>query len=189
MFIDYKNTLYEKLEKTEVFKEIEEPQILKDNIEDIINIFLEVKKKDKKIIFIGNGGSAAIAEHMTIDFFKNGKMKTYNCYNSSVITCFGNDYGYEYIFSKQIDNIGEKEDLLVAISSSGNSDNIVNAILSAYKKDMKIITFSGFKNNNKIKMMGNYNIFVPIEHYGIVESIHNIILQYIVDEIKEINNR
>ena len=74
--------------------------------------------------------------------------------------------------------------MLVAISSSGNSRNIVNAIETAKKKGAKTITFTGFKKKNKAKQMGDVNIYVPCEKYGIVESIHNLILQQIVDIIK-----
>ena len=76
-----------------------------------------------------------------------------------------------------------KEDLLVAISSSGNSANIVRAVMTAQKKQGKVITFSGFKEDNRIKGMGDINVYVPGEHYGMVESIHNLILQQIVDTI------
>lgn len=120
---------------------------------------------------------------MTADFMKNGRMKTYSLYDNSVTTCMGNDYGYEYIFSRPLEFLGNEEDLLVAISSSGNSQNIVNAIKVAKEHDMKVITLSGFMEDNKIKQMGNLNLYVPVSHYGMVESIHNLILQEIVDFI------
>lgn len=144
---------------------------------------LECKQKGRKMFLIGNGGSAGIAMHMTADFLKNGGVKTYDMFAPATITCLGNDFGYEYIFSKQLDMWAESDDLLVAISSSGNSANIVNAINSARKHKCKIITMSGFKQDNKINAMGDYNVYVPCMEYGIVESIHNMILQQIVDDI------
>ncbi len=81
--------------------------------------------------------------------------------------------------------LGEKEDLLVAISSSGNSPNIVNAIQTAKEKGMKVVTLSGFQRMNRICSKGDYNIHVPVSHYGMVESIHNLILQQIVDVLME----
>lgn len=81
--------------------------------------------------------------------------------------------------------MGNEGDLLVAISSSGNSMNIVNAIEVAKEKNMKVLTLSGFKEDNRIKQMGHYNLYVPVCHYGMVESIHNLILQQIVDVILE----
>lgn len=151
----------------------------------IASFFINVKKYNKQVFFIGNGGSAGIATHMSTDFIKNGGIKTQNLYSSSLITCMGNDYGYENIFSKPLNLLFQKNDLLVAISSSGNSCNVINALNIAKEKGGKTITFSGFESNNKIRFLGDYNIYVPISHYGIVESIHNMILQQIVDTILE----
>ena len=156
-----------------------------DAMNQIVNLFQQTKECDQKLFFIGNGGSAAIAIHMTADFMKNGGMKTCSMYDGALVTCLGNDYGYEYIFSKQVERFGEEGDLLVAISSSGNSPNIVNGVSAAKTNGMKVITLSGFKDDNKIRQMGHYNLYVPIEHYGIVESIHNLILQEIVDVIHD----
>lgn len=154
-------------------------------LEHLSVLFQETKKAGKQVFFIGNGGSAAIAGHMTADFMKNGGMKTCSLYECSVITCMGNDYGYEHIFSYPLGFLGNESDLLVAISSSGNSKNIVNAIETALQKKMKVVTFSGFQKDNRICGMGVYNIHVPVCHYGMVESIHNLILQQIVDTILE----
>lgn len=154
-------------------------------MELLLDIFTDVKKAGGTVYFAGNGGSAAIASHMTSDFKKNGNMKTGALLDASVLTCFGNDFGYEYIYSKQLEQIGNEGDLLVAISSSGNSMNIVNAITEARNKGMKVVTLSGFRTDNRIKSMGDINVHVAIEHYGIVESAHVTILQQIVDEILE----
>lgn len=156
-----------------------------EGIEQLLGFFSEVKRVGKQLFFIGNGGSAAIASHMTADFMKNGGMKTYSLYDNSVTTCMGNDYGYEYIFSRPLEFLGNEGDLLVAISSSGNSQNIVNAIDVAKKKSMKLVTFTGFQKDNRIRTRGDWNIYVPVSHYGMVESIHNLILQQIVDTILE----
>lgn len=153
--------------------------------ENIIRLFLEVKENGNTLFFIGNGGSAAIADHMTADFMKNGGMKTVGVINNALTTCMGNDYGYEEVFSRPIKFLLHKDDLLVAISSSGNSDNIVNAINAAKLNGGKVITFTGFRNDNNICQMGDLNLYVPVEHYGFVESIHNLFLQQIVDEIVE----
>lgn len=152
---------------------------------ELLDYITIIKKEKKQLFFIGNGGSSAIASHMTADFMKNGGMKTYSLYDNAVTTCIGNDYGYEYIFSKPLGFLANEGDLLVAISSSGNSKSIVNAIITARQRGVKVITFSGFREDNAIKGMGDYNIYVPIEHYGIVESIHTVILQQIVDSLLE----
>ena len=145
--------------------------------------FSRVKKNKNTIFFIGNGGSAGIAVHMTADFLKNGGIKTHSMFDVSTITCLANDFGYEHIFGKQLKIVAEKDDIVVAISSSGNSINILNAINVARNKECKIITFSGFTAENKLRKLGDFNIYVPSMEYGLVESIHNMILQQIVDEI------
>lgn len=156
-------------------------------IEVLVKVFLKIKKERHMLFFIGNGGSAGIAGHMTIDYLKNGGMKTHSMLDASTITCIGNDFGYEYIFSKQLEIVAEKDDVLIAISSSGNSENIINAVEVARERKCKIITLSGFREDNSLCKLGDYNIHVPSMEYGIVESIHNMILQQIVDEIVAID--
>lgn len=152
---------------------------------DIKKFFIDSRLNNNKVFFIGNGGSAGIAIHMTADFMKNGRIMTQGLYDPSTITCLGNDYGYEYIFSKQLEILFKENDLLVAISSSGNSVNIINSIKVARDKGGNILTLSGFDDSNAIRKLGNYNVYVPISNYGIVESIHNLILQQIIDIIIE----
>lgn len=186
MYKDYIDNLIQCIHLTRMYRSdgsiIEEYE---ESMQNLVDLFCKIKIDKKQVFFIGNGGSAAIASHMTVDFMKNGRMRTYSLYDNSVTTCMGNDYGYEYIFSHPLEFVANNGDLLVAISSSGNSKNIVNAIKVAKEKEMNIITFSGFMKENAISRMGTYNIHVPISHYGIVESIHNLILQQVVDIILE----
>lgn len=185
MHEEYRECLIHHLRETKFYKKNQ----LINSFEEGMNLLVEfisiIKAKQKQLYFIGNGGSSAIASHMTADFMKNGRMKTCSLYDNAVITCMGNDYGYEYIFSKPLQILMNEDDLLIAISSSGNSKSIVNAIEEARKKRAKVITFSGFKEDNLIKEKGDINIYVPISKYGIVESIHNLILQQVVDYILE----
>ena len=108
-------------------------------------------------------------------------------HDPATLTCLGNDYGYEHVFSKQLEIVTESGDLLVAISSSGESENIINAVLIAHKTGCKILTLSGFQPDNRLRQLGDYNIYVPSMEYGIVESVHNIILQEAVDVLMEEN--
>lgn len=189
MEIDHLENFIQCLKSIQVYEQ--SGQIIRNYnrvIYELVNMFLEIRNEQKNVFFIGNGGSAAIASHMTADFMKNGKMKTCSLYDHSVMTCMGNDYGYEYVFSKPLEFLGNEGDLLVAISSSGNSQNIVNALEVAREKGLKIITFTGFHNTNRIIEQGSYNVYVPVCHYGMVESIHNLILQQIVDTILERDN-
>lgn len=156
-----------------------------ESIDSLVEVFTECKNNGRQLFFIGNGGSSAIASHMTADYMKNGGMKTYSLYDNAVTTCMGNDYGYEYVFSKPLEFLINENDILVAISSSGNSKNILNAINVAKEKKAVVITLTGFSSDNSARQMGDINIYVPNNKYGIVESIHNIVLQQIVDMIME----
>lgn len=182
----YIKELIEKLEMTE-FQNVRKASInsYDEGIKELLHLFLQHKKYNTQLFFIGNGGSSAIASHMTADYMKNGGMNTYGLYDNAVITCMGNDYGYEYVFSKQLGFLIKEGDLLVAISSSGNSPNIINAIEVAKSKKAEVITLTGFKEDNKAKSLGDYNVYIPCEKYGTVESIHNLILQHIVDMLLE----
>lgn len=182
----YIDKLIEKLRNTEIWEGVISKCINYDEgINLLLRNFLQHKTNSSQIFFIGNGGSSAIASHMTADFMKNGGMKTYSLYDNAVTTCMGNDYGYEHIFSRPLGFLAKRNDLLVAISSSGNSKNIVNAIEAVRNKGGEIITFTGFERDNKVKQMAKINVYVPSDQYGIVESIHNLMLQQIVDMIME----
>lgn len=182
----YINELISKIENTEVWKGTEDKfQNYDEGIQALLDLFTKHKKKASQVFFVGNGGSAAIASHMTADFMKNGGMNTYSLYDAAVTTCMGNDYGYENIFSKPMNFLMKPDDLLIAISSSGNSVNIINAIITAKAKEADVVTLTGFEENNKAKQLGDINVYVPCKKYGIVESIHTIILQQIVDLILE----
>lgn len=187
MYSDYLERLQNCIKETQIYKGKELTYDWEEGFGNIVSCFYETKKQGQQIFFIGNGGSSAIASHMTADFMKNGGMRTVSLYDNALTTCMGNDYGYEYVFSKPLSFLGNKNDLLVTISSSGNSKNIINAIEVAKDKEMKIVTLSGFREDNKSKQLGDFNIYVPIEHYGIVESIHNLLLQQIVDEIMAVD--
>ena len=156
-----------------------------DGIKLLVDIFTEKKRVGSKVYFIGNGGSAAIASHMTADFMKNGGMNTVSLYDNAVTTCMGNDYGYEHVFSKPLSFLASEGDLLVAISSSGKSKNIINSIDIAEDKNVTVISLTGFDDDNPARKSADVSVYVPSHKYGIVESIHNLILQEIVDLIME----
>lgn len=181
----YIKELIQTIEHTKVYAKNKTEYEYEAGIRKLVECFTKHKQNKTQIFFIGNGGSSAIASHMTADFMKNGGMKTYSLYDNAVTTCMGNDYGYEYVFSRPLEFLGQENDLLAAVSSSGNSPNIINAIHTANTKNMEVVTFTGFREDNQAKQLGEYNVYVPSEKYGIVESIHNLMLQQIVDLIME----
>jgi len=147
------------------------------------DIILSAKSKNKKIMLIGNGGSSAIASHAIVDFTKQAGVRSVNFNDPSLITCFANDYGYDQWLKMAIKNYSEKDDVLIAISSSGNSENIVQAINEASKKFIKIITFTGFDKDNRVKQLGDVNFWLDSRAYNIVENTHQIWLLAICDLI------
>lgn len=137
----------------------------------------------KKILFIGNGGSAAIASHMAIDFWKNGKMTAMAFNDGSLLTCISNDFGYNHVFEKPLEVFANKGDVLFAISSSGSSENILRGVYAASAKRCAIITLSGFKEDNPLRVIGDFNFYVPSLEYGPVEVIHQYICHWVLDII------
>lgn len=158
-------------------------EMSRDVVEDLSLFLREVRARKKKLFFVGNGGSAGIAVHMTADFLKNGRMRAVDLYGAATLTCLGNDYGYEYVFSKQIELLADAGDVLIAISSSGNSPNILRAADATREAGGTVITFTGFAVDNCLRATGDRNLYVPSMEYGIVESIHNMILQQTIDAI------
>lgn len=134
-----------------------------------------------KIIFIGNGGSAGISSHLAIDFSKNGGLRALAFNDASALTCLGNDLGYENVFAKQIEFHGRPGDLLIGISSSGRSSNILNAVKMARSRDIKVVTFSGFTPDNALRGVGDVNFFVASKEYGFVEVAHLALCHAVLD--------
>lgn len=134
-----------------------------------------------KIIFIGNGGSAGIASHLAIDFSKNGGMRALAFNDPSALTCLGNDLGYENVFAKQLDFHARPGDLLIAISSSGRSPNILCAVRTARNRDCKVATFSGFTELNELRRTGDVNFYVRSHEYGFVEISHLALCHAVLD--------
>tara|TARA_Y100000741_G_scaffold364927_1_gene357777 strand:+ start:1106 stop:1678 length:573 start_codon:yes stop_codon:yes gene_type:complete len=170
------------------FKEIESlvsPDI--KNIKKLLfakKIIINTKKSKNKILIFGNGGSAAIASHFSVDLTKNAKVRCVNFNEADLITCFSNDYGYEKWIEKAIKYYGNKNDVLILISSSGESKNVINGCKMAKKmKFKKIITFSGNSKKNNLSKLGDLNFWVDSKAYNHVENVHQIWLLSLVDLI------
>ena len=137
----------------------------------------------RKVMFIGNGGSAAIASHQAVDFWKNGGMRAIAFNDSSLLTCVGNDFGYAQVFVKPVEMFADPGDVLVAISSSGRSENILSAVNTARKKECRVITMSGFAADTPLRLRGDLNFFVGSDSYGHVEIVHLTLCHCILDTI------
>ena len=157
-------------------------------LEDSIKMITEQAGSGGKLLFIGNGGSASIASHMAIDFWKNAGIRALAFNDSSLLTCISNDYGYSQVFEKPIEMFAKSGDVLIAISSSGESENILLGVKAAKVKRAKVITLSGFAENNPLRKLGAVNFYVPSESYGHVEIVHLSICHCLADTIIENKN-
>ena len=137
----------------------------------------------RKTIIVGNGGSAAIASHCTVDFTKNARIRCVNFNESGLITCLANDYGYEYWIEKALESYVDVGDLLVLISSSGKSSNMIRAAEYAIHQNLMLVTFTGFAPDNALKIRGKLNFWVDSHAYNIVEMTHHIWLLAVCDLI------
>ena len=154
---------------------------LEDGLSTTVDMIASSNKLGGKIFFIGNGGSASIASHMAVDFWKNGGIKAGCFSDASMITCISNDFGFEFIFEKSILGSCNSNDIIFAISSSGNSANIHKGVIASLSLGCKVVTLSGFSPENKLRSMGDVNFYVPSKFYGFVELVHTSICHAILD--------
>ena len=148
---------------------------------EINKTLLEARETGKQIFVIGNGGSAAAASHMVCDFNKNtreaGKKRMRAiCLNDNTpsVLAYANDEGYDIIFSEQLLSLGQSGDILIAISGSGNSANIIKAIETARQMNIKVIGLTGFKGG-KMKELTDICLVVPSDSMEMIEDVHLII--------------
>jgi len=156
---------------------------ISNEIIELKQFLLDVKKRNNKVIIAGNGGSAAMASHVCVDFTKQGGIRSVNFNEADLITCFSNDYGYEYWVAKAVEFYSDKDDLLILISSSGNSENMINAAKTAKSLGIHVVTFTGFKSDNPLKQEGELNFWLDSKAYNVVENTHQIWLLMICDLI------
>jgi len=136
------------------------------------------------VLWVGNGGSAALASHFAVDVFNAGVRSTaFN--DAALLTCMGNDCGYEQVFARPVALFASPGDVLVAISSSGRSPNILAAVKAARERGCAVVTLSGFRPDNPLRGLGDWNFHVPSESYGPVEMAHALICHALVDALRE----
>ena len=150
---------------------------------DSKELILQTKCSGGKIMFAGNGASASISNHASLDFTKQGKVRSVNFNESAFITAFANDFGYENWLQKAVEIYGDTGDTLVLISCSGASPSVVNAAKYARKNGINVITFTGFNNDNALLKAGDVNFWIDSKAYNIIEGIHQIWLLSICDLI------
>ena len=148
-----------------------------------VSLVEQCVEKNGKIIIAGNGGSAAIASHVSVDFTKAAGIRAINFNEADLLTCFSNDFGYENWLSKAIEFYGDKNDLVFLISSSGKSRNIINAVNQCNSMGLNLVTLTGFEEDNPVRSGGKINLWVDSQDYNCVEMTHNIWLLSLVDNL------
>ena len=185
-FSNYINSHDHALKHTEVHDADRNAVSPQKGMDTLCNWSKELKEAGRCQHFIGNGASMAFANHMALDWTKNGGV-TSNCYASaSLLTAVVNDMGVEHTFSAVVDWYAQSGDMLATISTSGNSPNILKAIESARRKSMKVVTFSGLRPDNSSRKLGDLNFYIPAKTYGIVECAHQVLLHLWLDQFMKV---
>lgn len=147
----------------------------------VLDAFVAAHEAGNTLRFVGNGGSAGIASHMAVDFSKRGGIRSNALNDSAMLTCLANDLGYDQVFANQLELHTRAGDILVAISSSGQSPNILSAGEVARDTGTKLFTFSGFAADNPLRQLGDINFYVASLEYGFVELTHMALLSAMID--------
>ncbi|QQR81165.1 MAG: SIS domain-containing protein [Deltaproteobacteria bacterium] len=144
----------------------------------------EIKNQDGSIWWVGNGGSCSLCSHFSQDLANKQKIKSLAFTDASLLTCQANDFGYENAYARMIEMFARSGDMLIAISSSGESKNILKSIEAANKKSIATITLSAFENDNKLfRLKTDLAFYVPSRSYGLVETAHSALLHGVIDTI------
>lgn len=146
-----------------------------------LNMLYKVRQENGVVYVVGNGGSAGIASHFSSDLIKTCEVPSQTLYDSNLVTSLSNDWGYDQVFSYPLSKFLKPNDLLVAISSSGKSPNILKAVEIAQSKEIPIITLSGFLENNPLRKAGHLNFWINRCDYGLVETAHFFLLHTLID--------
>ncbi len=181
-YVGYMDECREALKQLEVSGQQGQIIMQEEGMERWIDQTKRVNDNNHIIYFAGNGASAMMAGHMSADSTKNGGMKSMFLSETSLITAVSNDISYDEVFAFPLNRFADKADMLIAISSSGNSGNIIRAIETAREKGLAIVTLTGLREDNTVRQLGDINFYVPGKTYGIVEVCHQALLHCWLDK-------
>ena len=150
-------------------------------VDRIFEELQRAKESGRGVFVVGNGGSAAVASHVVTDFVNKGGVRASTLHDSALLSCRANDYGYENAFERILSTMVQEGDVLIAISSSGQSVNIHNAVRRMQEIKGTIISLSGFKKDNPLRSLGDLNFWIDSTDYGVVEMGHLFLLHHIAD--------
>lgn len=178
---NYVGDLFHVLQNVEVTDGDGSPRSLDEGASIAVALIRSVKSASGKAMLVGNGGSASIASHIQNDLCKAVGVRTLVFNEQPLLTALANDDGYGCIFERPIQLWGNSSDLLFAISSSGQSENILRGVHAAVERGCKVVTLSGFKPDNPLRSLGDVNFYVPSQSYGHVEISHSALLHFMAD--------
>ncbi len=150
-------------------------------MDQVVDKIWQVRNSNGVVLLVGNGGSAAIASHMQNDISKAAGIKALVFTEQPLLTALTNDDGYDAAFEFNTNQWAAQGDLMIAISSSGNSDNILRASRAALNAGASLVTMSGFKPDNQLRSLGEVNLYVASSSYGYVETAHAAVGHYLTD--------
>ncbi|MAO32304.1 MAG: phosphoheptose isomerase [Crocinitomicaceae bacterium] len=177
----FSNSLFNRFQE-ETIREIQRSS-LKD-IKKLFNLIKKIKLKNKKVLIFGNGAGQSIANHFSVDLTKNAKVRCLSFGEGNHLTCYSNDYGFEKWIVKTIEKYYDNGDLIILISASGRSKNIINAAKYCNKKKINFFSLSGFGKKTSLRLNSKNNIYVNSRSFNIIEIVHLYTLIQIVDLIK-----
>ena len=160
---------------------------LNEGADRLVDILVATKTRGHKIMLIGNGGSSAVVSHVQNDLCKADGIPAMVFTEPALLTALGNDNGYANIYEYPVDLWANHQDVLIAVSSSGKSENILRACNAAIGKGCSLITFTGFEPSNPLRQLGTLNFYVESTVYGYVETAHAALTHFITDKIMDVN--
>lgn len=180
---EYFRTLSEQMLTIEVTDRQGAQLSLDQGTEKALEMVSGVRSADRKVLLAGNGGSAAIASHAQNDLCSTAGVKAMVFTEQPLLTALANDYGYASVFERCVNLWAEPGDLMVTVSSSGKSENIIRGLQAAREHRCQLITLSGFSPDNPSRQLGDLNFYVPCSVYGIVESAHTALAHFLTTEL------
>jgi D-sedoheptulose 7-phosphate isomerase len=154
-----------------------------------VEITHDLHTRGRHIYLIGNAASAAMASHFAADACKNGGLRAQAFNDGALLTCTGNDLAFDQIFALPLTRFAQAGDMLVSISSSGASANILRALERARDLKLHIVTLSGKAADNASRTFGDLNFYLPAARYGWIESGHHVVLHYWLDRYLDLHGQ
>ncbi len=178
---NYLQTLSGILTDVKVSDRQENQLSLEAAVNQAVEMIVSLAGTSRKVMLIGNGGSAALVSHTQNDLCASVGIRAMVFNEASLLTALTNDYGYATAFKRLVDLWADPADLLIAVSSSGKSENILQAVQAAIERGCQVITFSGFLSSNPLRTFGDLNFYVASDVYGLVETSHMALMHALTD--------